>query len=90
MSEVFDVELPNGETIYDVPVGTSKEVIQDKAIANGLATLEDFAPKPTPTEEEEDLPWYQDAGNFLKENMEIPMGLYVVLQAPRQVSLLAP
>ena len=73
MSEVFDVELPNGETIYDVPVGTSKEVIQDKAIANGLATLEDFAPKPTPTEE--DLPWYQDAGNFLKENMEIPMGL---------------
>ena len=75
MSEVFDVELPNGETIYDVPVGTSKEVIQDKAIANGLATLEDFALKPTPTEEEEDLPWYQDAGNFLKENMEIPMGL---------------
>lgn len=75
MSEVFDVELPNGKTIYDVPVGTSKEVIQDKAIANGLATLEDFAPKSTPTEEEEDLPWYQDAGNFLKENMEIPMGL---------------
>ena len=74
MSEVFDVELPNGETIYDVPVGTSKEVIQDKAIANGLATLQDFAPKPTPTGEE-DLPWYQDAGNFLKENMEIPMGL---------------
>ena len=73
MSEFFDVELPNGETIYGVPVGTSKEVIQDKAIANGLATIEDFAPKPTPTEE--DLPWYQDAGNFLKENMEIPMGL---------------
>ena len=73
MSEVFDVELPNGEVIYDVPVGTSKEVIQDKAITNGLATLEDFAPKTTPVEE--DLPWYQDAGNFLKENMEIPMGL---------------
>jgi len=73
MSEVFDVELPNGETIYDVPVGTSKEVIQDKAIANGLATLEDFALKPTPTEE--DLPWYQDVGDFLKENMEIPLGL---------------
>ena len=73
MSEVFDVELPNGKTIYDVPVGTSKEVIQDKAIANGLATLEDFAPKPTPTEE--DLPWYQDVGDFLKGNMEIPLGL---------------
>ena len=73
MSEVFDVELPNGEVIYDVPVGTSKEVIQDKAITNGLATLEDFAPKTTPVEE--DLPCYQDAGNFLKENMEIPMGL---------------
>ena len=39
MSEVFDVELPNGKTIYDVPVGTSKKVIQDKAIANGLATI---------------------------------------------------
>ena len=75
MSEVFDVELPNGETIYDVPVGTSKEVIQDKAIANGLATLEDFALKPTPTEEEKDLPWYQDVGDFLKGNMEIPLGL---------------
>lgn len=75
MSEFFDVELPNGETIYDVPVGTSKEVIQDKAIANGLATLEDFAPKPTPTEEEEDSPWYQDVGDFLKGNMEIPLGL---------------
>lgn len=75
MSEVFDVELPNGETIYDVPVGTSKEVIQDKAIANGLATIEDFAPKPTPAEEEEELPWYQDVGNFLKKNMEIPLGL---------------
>ena len=75
MSEVFDVELPNGETIYDIPVGTSKEVIQDKAIANGLATLEDFAPKPPPVEKEEDLPWYQDVGNFLKKNMEIPMGL---------------
>ena len=74
MSEVFDVELPNGEVIYDVPVGTSKEVIQDKAITNGLATLEDFLPKSSPTEEE-DLPWYQDASNFLKENMEIPMGL---------------
>jgi hypothetical protein len=73
MSEFFDVELPNGETIYNVPVGTSKEVIQDKAIANGLATLEDFASKPTPTGE--DAPWYQDVGDFLKGNMEIPLGL---------------
>ena len=75
MSEVFDVELPNGETIYDVPVGTSEEVVKDLAISGGLATLEDFAPKPTPTEEEEDSPWYQDVGDFLKGNMEIPLGL---------------
>ena len=73
MSKLYDVDLPNGETIYDVPVGTSEEVVKDLAISGGLATLEDFAPKPTPTEE--DLPWYQDVGDFLKGNMEIPLGL---------------
>ena len=75
MGKLYDVDLPNGETIYDVPVGTSEEVVKDLAISGGLATLEDFAPKPTPTEEEEDSPWYQDVGDFLKGNMEIPLGL---------------
>ena len=75
MSKLYDVDLPNGETVYNVPVGTSYEVVQDLAISGGLATVEDFAPKPTPVEEEEDSPWYQDVGNFLKENMEIPLGL---------------
>jgi len=73
MSKLYDVDLPNGETVYNVPVGTSYEVVQDLAISGGLATIEDFAPKPTPAEE--DAPWYQDVGNFLKKNMEIPLGL---------------
>ena len=72
MSKLYDVDLPNGETVYNVPVGTSYEVVQDLAISGGLATLEDFA---STGGQEADSPWYQDVGNFLKGNMEIPMGL---------------
>jgi hypothetical protein len=53
--ETFDVRLPNGSVIKGIPKGTSKEVIKDKAIKNGLATAADFAssstegaPAPTP------------------------------------------
>lgn len=75
MSQTQDIRLPNGTIIKGIPVGVSKEEIQDKAISNGLATLEDFAPQVTPDGQEVDLPWYQDVGNFLKKNMEIPLGL---------------
>ena len=74
MSQTQDIRLPNGTIIKGIPVGVSKEEIQDKAIANGLATLEDFAPQVTPDGQEVDLPWYQDVGNFLKKNMDIPLG----------------
>lgn len=75
MSQTQDVRLPNGAIIKGIPIGVSKEEVQDKAIANGLATLEDFAPQVTSNGQEVDLPWYQDVGNFLKKNMEIPLGL---------------
>tara|TARA_R110000782_G_scaffold15019_1_gene44289 strand:- start:45 stop:2048 length:2004 start_codon:yes stop_codon:yes gene_type:complete len=72
MSQTQDIRLPNGKLIKGVPLGVSKGEIQDKAIAKGLATLEDFA---STGGQEADSPWYQDVGNFLKGNMEIPMGL---------------
>lgn len=75
-----DITLPNGKIIQGVPVGTSKDLIKQKAIAAGLATEADFGPTPSvsATEEgqlKEDLPWYVDVKDFLKENMEIPVGL---------------
>lgn len=38
----MDIELPNGVVIQDIPEGTSKSQIMDKAIKSGLATPEDF------------------------------------------------
>lgn len=42
MSETMNVELPNGRIVEGVPVGTSKDVIRDKAIRAGLITDEEF------------------------------------------------
>lgn len=39
----MDVRLPNGTVIRGVPEGTTKAQIQQKAIAAGLASTEDFA-----------------------------------------------
>jgi len=47
----MDIELPNGVVIKDVPEGTTKAQIMEKAIRNGLAKPEDFAvsqPQPQP------------------------------------------
>lgn len=38
----MDVKLPNGVIIRNIPDGTTKDVIQQKAIASGLATEKDF------------------------------------------------
>ena len=38
----MNVELPNGVIIEDVPEGTTKEEVMQKAIKAGLATAEDF------------------------------------------------
>ena len=38
----MDIELPNGVVIKDVPEGTTKTQIMEKAIRNGLAKPEDF------------------------------------------------
>lgn len=41
----MDVRLPNGTVIKNVPEGTSKEAVMQKAIAAGLAKPEDFGIK---------------------------------------------
>ena len=55
-------------------------MVKQKAIAAGLATETDFGATPNISASEkakieEDLPWYVDVKDFLKENMEIPTGL---------------
>ena len=54
----MDIELPNGIVIKDVPEGTTKAQIMEKAIRNGLAKPEDFKmlqpqtkPQPEPYKE---------------------------------------
>ena len=44
----MNVELPNGKVITDVPEGTSKEAIMQKAISGGYATMEDFKQPASP------------------------------------------
>ena len=97
--DTFTVVLPNGVEIENVPEGTSKSVIQDLAIKNGYATIEDFKKEPSPTPEivPDDVPapvvsterrrgstvgatgdagiTTEDITQYLKENMELPMGI---------------
>ncbi|MBT5122863.1 MAG: hypothetical protein HOM38_09090 [Euryarchaeota archaeon] len=80
MSNTITVVLPNGREIPNVPAGTSSAVVQDIAIRNGLATLEDFQPKPKTglvpdAVPKEDSPWYEDVGGFFAQNMDIPLGM---------------
>jgi hypothetical protein len=48
----MDIRLPNGTVIQNVPEGTTKEQVMERAIATGLATPEDFGqtqqPNPLP------------------------------------------
>jgi hypothetical protein len=77
MTDTFTAILPNGQEIPGVPVGTDTAIIQDIAIKNGMATIEDFkitTPPPVPVPDV-DSPWYEDVGNFVKENMDIPLGM---------------
>lgn len=93
--ETYTVVLPNGVEIENVPVGTSKAIVQDLAISNGYATIEDFGPTPTPSTIPEPAPVTEaarqrgstvgttgeagttisDIGQYIKENMELPLGV---------------
>lgn len=93
MSNTYTVVLPNGQEIPGVPVGTPASVVQDIAIKNGLATLEDFNIKPSPEPvpvPDEDSPWYEDVGNFFQQNMDIPVGMSTALAGAKLGAPLGP
>lgn len=48
-TQVFDVELPNGQVMAGVPAGTSKIALMQKAVKNGLAQWQDFGLSEDPT-----------------------------------------
>lgn len=79
MNETMTVRLPSGTVINNVPVGTSKEEIKDKAIRAGLANESDFITDAVAQQAanlpEKSVPWYTEAADFIKENMEIPGGV---------------
>lgn len=55
--ETYTVVLPSGLKIKNVPVGTSREVLQDKLISSGRATLADFnLPEEEPVETQAPVP----------------------------------
>ena len=46
----MDIRLPNGHIIRNVPEGTSKDEVMQKALRAGLATREDFVQRRSPEE----------------------------------------
>ncbi len=56
----MDVRLPNGTIIKNVPEGTSKEAVKQKAIAAGLAKPEDFGEAASTTA---DIPLFDASNN---------------------------
>ena len=69
MTETMNVILPNGTRITDIPVGTTKGEVRDRAIQMGLASDSDFQSQ---MEESSAL---EEASSFMQENMEIPVGI---------------
>lgn len=70
------VRLPNGRVIEGIPRGTSIEEIRRVAIDSGQALPSDFPSEAgastTPAQER---PWFEKTGDFLGNNMEIPLGI---------------
>lgn len=62
----MDVKLPNGTIIKNVPEGTSKETVKQKAIAAGLAKPEDFGEAASTTA---DIPLYDDQNNPIEADV---------------------
>lgn len=65
--ELMDVKFANGNVLKNVPVGTSKEVILDKAMNAGIITSMDQTPGGKTAGEK--------AKDFALENIDIPAGL---------------
>lgn len=65
--ELMDIEFANGNVLEGVPVGTSKEVILDKAMSAGLIDRMDQTPGGKTAGEK--------VRDFALENIDIPAGL---------------
>lgn len=65
--ELMDVKFANGNVLKNVPVGTSREVILDKAMSAGLITSMDQTPGGKTVGEK--------ISGFALENIDIPAGL---------------
>lgn len=65
--ELMDVKFANGNVLKNVPVGTSREVILDKAMSAGIITSMDQTPGGKTAAEK--------IQNFALENIDIPAGL---------------
>jgi len=72
------VQLPSGKVveIEGIPDNVSDSQIKDEFLRQGLATEEDFVLQATKQEQTiEETTMLQDAGSFLKENLDIPGGI---------------
>ena len=91
MSQTQSVRLPNGQIVKNIPVGMSKEELQDKLIQSGRVSADVFqTQEPTPTVEQEDLPFYEDIYNYVKSNMDLPLGLAGALKGQQALGVLGP
>ncbi len=77
MSETQSVRLPNGQIVKNIPVGISQAELQDKLINSGRVSADVFkTEEPAPVVEQEDLPFYKDVYNAVKNNLDIPASIY--------------
>ena len=91
MAETQNIRLPNGQIVKNIPTGMSKEELQDKLIQSGRVSADVFqTQEPTPTVEQEDLPFYKDVYNYVKSNMDLPLGITGALQGAKVGSRLGP
>ena len=91
MSQTQSVRLPNGQIVKNIPVGISKEELQDKLIQSGRVSADIFqTQEPTPIVEQEDSPLYKDIYNYVKSNMDLPLGLAGALQGAKVGGRLGP
>lgn len=76
--ETMSVRLPNGNVLKNIPQGTSKEQIKDAAIKLGAASIDDFDDAFLPQEQAVSSKTEQEENavlSYLRENMELPVGL---------------
>ena len=91
MSQTQSVRLPNGQIVKNIPVGISQAELQDKLIQSGRVSADVFqTQEPTPTVEQEDLPFYKDIYNYVKANMDLPLGLAGALKGQQVLGVLGP